>query len=141
MLLSDAPRDVTIDHNTIVQRASSGLVKIGHGVSPGFVMTNNIAGHGEYGIIGRDHGIGNDSIATYLPGATITRNVIAGGKASAYPSGNFFPGVEEARKHLDGYRLVETSKWRRAGTDGRDLGANLELLKGFGIRDSTTRVR
>jgi hypothetical protein len=135
LLLSDAPRDVTVDHNTIVQRASNGLVKIGHGVSPGFVMTNNIAGHGEYGIIGRDRGIGNDSIAAYLPGATITRNVIAGGKASAYPSGNLFPSVEEVRKHLDGYRLVESSKWRRAGTDGRDLGANPELFKGLGIRD------
>jgi hypothetical protein len=117
-----------VDHNTIVQRASNGLVKIGHGVSPGFTMTNNIAGHGEYGIIGRDHGVGNDSIAAYLPGATITRNVIAGGKASAYPSGNFFPSVDEAGKHLDGYRLAATSKWRRAGTDGRDLGANLDAV-------------
>jgi hypothetical protein len=124
LLLSDAPRDVTVDHNTIVQRASSGLVKIAHGVTQGFVFTNNIAGHGEYGIIGRDRGVGNDSIAAYLPGATITRNVIAGGKASAYPPGNLFPSVDDARKQLDGYRLAGGSSWKRAGTDGRDLGAN-----------------
>jgi hypothetical protein len=135
LLLSDAPRDVTIDHNTIVQRASSGLVKIAHGVTQGFVFTNNIAGHGEYGIIGNNHGIGNDSITTYLPGAQITHNVIAGGKASAYPPGNQFPSVEEVRKQLDGYRLVTGSAWRRAGSDKRDLGADPEIVKGFGIRD------
>jgi hypothetical protein len=135
LLLSDAPRDVTIDHNTIVQRASSGLVKIAHGVTQGFVFTNNIAGHGEYGIIGNNHGIGNDSIATYLPGAQITHNVIAGGKASAYPPGNQFPSVEDVRKQLDGYQLVIGSAWKRAGSDKRDLGADPEVVKGFGIRD------
>src|SRR5262249_27061773 len=36
LLLSDAPRDITVDHNTIVQRASTGLIKMGHGVTPGF---------------------------------------------------------------------------------------------------------
>jgi len=43
--------------------------------------------------------------------------------------------VEAMRKQLDGYRLLESSKWRRAGTDGRDLGADPELFKGLGIRD------
>jgi len=128
LLLTDAPRDVTIDHNTIVQRASMGLVKIGRGVTEGFVFTNNIAGHGAYGIIGRDHGVGKDSIAAYLPGATITHNVIAGGKASAYPPGNQFPTMDELRKQLDGYRLISASAWRHAGTDKRDLGANTEVV-------------
>ncbi|OLC42647.1 MAG: hypothetical protein AUH43_22100 [Acidobacteria bacterium 13_1_40CM_65_14] len=141
LLLSDAPRDITVDHNTIVQRASGGLVKIAHGVTSGFTMTNNIASHGEYGIIGRDRGIGNDSIAAYLPGATITRNVIAGGKASAYPSGNLFPSVDDVRKQLAGYRLVASSPWRRAGTDGRDLGANPDLVPHPGATAPSTLLR
>jgi hypothetical protein len=128
LLLSNAPRDVTVDHNTIVQRSSSGLVKIAHGVTQGFVFTNNIAGHGEYGIIGTNRGIGNDSIAAYLPGATITRNVIAGGKAAAYPSGNLFPSLDELRKQVVDYRLASGSSWLRAGTDRRDLGANPDLV-------------
>ena len=33
VLLSDAPRDITIDHNTIIQGASGGIVKIVHGVT------------------------------------------------------------------------------------------------------------
>src|SRR5262245_17819386 len=77
MLLSHAPRDIAIDHNTIVVRA--GLVKISHGAAPNVAFTNNVATHGTYGIIGTNHGIGNDSIAAFLPGATIARNVLAGG--------------------------------------------------------------
>ncbi len=130
VLLSDAPRDITIDHNTIVQRASTGLVKIAHGITTGLTLTNNIASHGDYGIIGRDRGVGNDSIAFYLPGATITRNVIAGGKASAYPAGNLFPPLDELRRQFADagardYRLTPKSQWLKAGTDGRDLGADL----------------
>ena len=137
LLLTDAPRDITVDHNTIVQRASTGLIKIGKGVTTGFTLTNNIASHGAYGIIGRDHGVGNDSIATYLPDATITRNVIAGGRSSSYPAGNLFPSVEEMRKQLDGYRLSPSSAWRRAGTDSRDLGANLDIVAAAPPRTAT----
>src|SRR5204862_354229 len=60
MRLSDAPRDIVVDHNTIVQRASGGVVKIAHGVASHITLTNNIAAHGDYGIIGGNHGIGND---------------------------------------------------------------------------------
>jgi hypothetical protein len=133
LLLSNAPRDVTVDHNTIVQRASTGLVKLGRKVSPGFRMTNNIASHGEYGIIATGRASGQDSIGAYLPDAIITRNVIAGGKASAYPAGNLFPTIDELRKQFvdadrRDYRLVPRSPWLRAGSDGRDLGASLDAI-------------
>ncbi|PYR38308.1 MAG: hypothetical protein DMF93_16325 [Acidobacteria bacterium] len=132
-LLSDAPRDVAIDHNTIIQRASGGVVKIAHGVATDFRFTNNIAAHGDYGIIGTDHGVGNDSISAYLPGARIANNVLAGGNRSAYPGGNLFPSMDEFRKQFVGfgshdYRLVPRSAWLGAGTDGRDLGADLALV-------------
>jgi hypothetical protein len=134
MQLSDAPRDVTVDHNTIVQGASTGFVKIDHGEAASITITNNIAGHGNYGIIGTNHGVGNDSIRAYLPGAVIVGNVLAGGKASVYPPGNFFPSVEEFRKAFvdaaaHDYRLAPGGVWLRAGKDGRDLGADITQLK------------
>jgi hypothetical protein len=133
LLLSDAPRDVTIDHNTIVQKQSGGLVKMAHGVAPGVAITNNLALHGDYGIIGTDHGVGTDSINTYLPGASVTHNVLAGGRSSAYPPGNFFPSVDDfQRQFVDftagDYHLTANSAWRGAGTDGRDLGADLAVV-------------
>ena len=133
LLLSDAPRDVTIDHNTIVQKQSGGIVKIAHGVAQGITITNNVALHGDYGIIGTDHGVGNDSIAAYLPGASITRNVLAGGRSSAYPPGNLFPSIGEFRQQFVNfdardYRLAPGSAWRGGGLDGRDLGADLTVV-------------
>jgi hypothetical protein len=133
LLLSDAPRDITIDHNTIVQKASGGIVKIAKGAAQGLVLTNNIMLHGDYGIIGRDHGVGQDSIAVYLPGSTIAKNVIAGARPSAYPSNNFFPSIDAFRRAFVGfdkgdYRLAVGGDWRGAGTDGKDLGADLTKL-------------
>lgn len=131
--LTDAPRDITIDHNTIIQGASGGLVRIVNGITEGLTLTNNIASHGDNGIIGRDRATGNHSIAAYLPGAVITRNVIAGGKASAYPAGNLFPGAAELRRQFvdfaaRDYRLRPRSAWLRAGSDGRDLGADVTQI-------------
>jgi hypothetical protein len=128
--LSDNPRDITIDHNTIVQGSSGGIIKMAHGATDGFRFTNNIASHGDYGMIGTDHAVGNDSIAAYLPGAEITNNVIAGGDSRRYPPGNFFPSLDELRRQFAAfashvYVLAESSAWKKAGTDGRDLGANL----------------
>ena len=57
----------------------------------GFVYTNNLAKHNSYGFIGTGHGVGGDSIAAFLPGAIISRNVLAGGNVGAYPAGNSFP--------------------------------------------------
>jgi hypothetical protein len=62
-----------------------------------------------------------------------TKNVIAGGKASVYPAGNFFPSIDAFRRAFvafekGDYRLAPGSDWRGAGTDGKDLGADLTQL-------------
>lgn len=144
--LSDKPRDVVIDHNTIIQGESSGIIKIANGVTGGFAFTNNITSHGDYGIIGVDRGIGNDSIGAYLPGAQITKNVIAGGSSRQYPPGNFFPPMEEFRSQFvsfaaHNYALVLTSPWRQTGTDGRDLGASFANVVTEPRGDGDDRMR
>jgi hypothetical protein len=136
LLLSGDTRDVVFDHNTIIQRQSGGLVKIANGRHEGFVFTNNVGSHGDYGFHGSDHGVGNDSIAFYLPGARITGNVIAGGNRRAYPPDNFFPSAEDFQREFESFtagdfRLRVSSGWRRAATDGSDLGADIgQLVQG-----------
>jgi hypothetical protein len=130
--LSLPSKDVTFDHNTIVQKGSGGVIKIANGVTTGFVFTNNIAAHGDYGIIGTSHGVGNDSINFYLPGAKIANNVLAGGKSTVYPPGNLFPSMDEFRQQFVGfdshnYQLAPRSPWVNAGSDGRNLGANMTV--------------
>jgi hypothetical protein len=144
--LSGGARDITIDHNTIIQDHAAGLVQADGAPILGFVFTNNLARHNSYGIIGTNHGVGNDSIGAYLPGSDITRNVIAGGAAQRYPGGNSFPTTAQFEDQFvsysgGDYRLTGASPWRRAATDGLDLGALLDLAIGGTStrRESATR--
>ena len=128
LALSRGPRDITIDHNTIVQDHSSGIAFADGAPVLSFVFTNNLVKHGTYGIIGTSHSVGLDSISAYFPGSEITRNVIAGGSAARYPGGNSFPTVDQFETQFVSYsggdlRLRTESPWRGAATDGYDLGA------------------
>jgi hypothetical protein len=126
--LTGGARDITIDHNTIIQDHASGLITMDGPPVLGFVFRNNLAKHNSYGIIGTNRGVGNDAIAAYLPGSDVSRNVIAGGAAAKYPSGNSFPSAAQFETQFAAYaggdyRLVDSSPWRDAGSDGLDLGA------------------
>ena len=121
------PRDITIDHNTIIQEHASGLVQVDGPPILGFVFTNNIGRHNDYGIIGTSHAPGMSTISAFFPASTIEGNVIADGDAARYPRGNRFPSTAEFRRQFvsyvrGDYRLVDGSSWRRAGTDREDLG-------------------
>jgi hypothetical protein len=127
-MLLGGPRDVIIDHNTIVQEHAHGFVLVDGPAVLGFSFTNNITRHNDYGIIGTDHAPGNDTISAFFPASQIVANVIADAVAALYPRNNRFPSSAEFRAQFvayesGDYRLAATSPWRRAGTDGRDLGA------------------
>jgi len=111
--MTDGARDITVDQNTIVQVNAMGIVQIDGPPVLGFVYTNNLSTCGTYGIAGTGHGSGNSAIGAYLPGSDISRNVIAGGQ---------FQTQFMSYLGFD-YRLVASSPWRGAGTDGMDLGA------------------
>ena len=136
--IGDGPTDVVVDHNTVIQ---SGSILQLYGNKAGrpwpienFRLTNNLALHNEYGIIGDSAGIGKAAIATYLVREEIRRNVIAGGDASRYPADNLFPSVAELMAEFvdtshEDYRLRPTSRFRTAGTDGSIVGADIEAVK------------
>jgi hypothetical protein len=122
--------DVVIDHNTA--RHTGNVVTADLGPHLGFVYTNNITAHNEYGIIGADQPPGQRSIAAYFPDGAVRRNVMAGGAAALYPPDNFFPRSLAEVGFVDlfggNYALASASPYRRAGTDGKDLGADLGVV-------------
>jgi hypothetical protein len=133
MLLTGAPRDIVVDHNTIIQPHSSGIVQVEGPPVVGFVFTNNIVRHGAYGFMGSDHAPGADTIKAYLPAAVIAHNAIADGAADRYPPSNQFPSFAEFRKqfaHFDSgdFRLAGSSPWKQAGSDRTPLGADVSAL-------------
>jgi hypothetical protein len=139
LAIQGGPRDVTIDHNTIVQENASGILQVEGPPVIGFAFTNNLVQHSAYGIIGRDRAPGNDSLSMYFPSGVVTANAIAGADASRYPSRNRYPSATEFRQefasYADGdYRLASGSALRGAGTDGTDIGVLFRTL----VRDPGT---
>jgi len=121
---------LTIEHNTAFQQ---GPIIVAEGrPHTGFVYRNNVTAHNTAGIAGTDTGVGNSTLTTYFPGAIVRRNVIVGGIPRLYPPDNFFPAsfdeVGFVNRPSGNHRLTDASRYRRAGTDGRDPGVDFETL-------------
>jgi hypothetical protein len=134
------PRDITIDHNTVLHTGNivtfySGSypnasgVRVTAGPTVGFVFTNNFMKHNAYGIFGNNQAWGNGSLNYYAPGAVVRRNVMASNSSVGYryPADNFFPNVATfmacfLNPAAGDYRLVSGCLYVGAGTDGADLG-------------------
>lgn len=139
--LGDGPDAVTIDHNTVITNDSSVVwLYGGSAASPtpitNAVYTNNMSAHNAYGIMGSNFSSGLSSINAYLPGSLVAGNILAGGSASKYPTGNYFPTVSAWQANFadyaaGDYHLLATSSYKNAGTDGLDLGANVDVINGY----------
>ncbi len=124
----DGVADVVIDHNTATQ---TGDVLAGEGApSSGVIYQNNLTPHNAYGVGGSNtYGNPAQALATYFPGAVFVKNVLIGGRAENYPPNNFFPPTTNDVRFVDAtdgdYRLADDSPYKAAGTDGKDIGANM----------------
>ena len=132
-LIGDAPANVVIDHNTIIDTNTSVVYTYGSKTIAGFVYTNNISPHGTYGIMGENGRPGQYTIDKFFPGSNITYNVLAGGLASSYPKPNAFPtlaqwSVSFADLGGNDYRLKASSVFYAAGQGGGVPGADIGTL-------------
>ncbi len=132
--------NVTVDHNTVFQ---TGNITWAYGVaSTGFVFTNNIVAHNDYGIAGDSHASGTSTLNYYFPGSVVTGNALVGAGPPPngpfwepelwYPTGNYYPlsfdAVGFANRAAGDYRLTSTSPYKNKGTDGKDVGADIDAL-------------
>jgi hypothetical protein len=130
-MLINGSRDITIDHNTIIQDGYSAVFA---DTNPtlGFTLTNNIMPDYSWAIIGTNLGPGNTTISYYFPNGIILNGIFSGAPASRYPTGNFYPAslADVGFTSLAGgdYRLSPSSIYRLAGTDGKDVGADIDAL-------------
>ena len=137
VLLGDEPRDIVIDHNTVVHTHAAVYAYGGSSTSPrqilGVVLTNNLFRHNAFGILGDSRGSGNDTIATYMPDAVVLRNTFAGGNASLYPANNEFPTVSFWQSQFvdfagSDFHLLATSPYVGTASDGTSLGADIDAV-------------
>jgi len=131
VLMLNGTRDVILEHNTVFQ--SQHVILADLLPNSGFAFRNNIAPHNDYGVFGSGRAPGNDSLTAYFPGAEFRRNVIPGAPAAFYPADNFYPGTLSDVRFVDvaggNYRLSGLSPYRNGGTDGTDVGANIDAVE------------
>ena len=123
--------DLVIDHNTEFQDGS--IIYAAGGTHTRFIYRNNIAPHNNYGLHGTGTASGLATLNTYFPDYTFDKNVIAGGNPSAYPADNFFPASLNDVGFVDraggNYRLAASSPYKNGGTDGKNIGADFDVLE------------
>ena len=127
----DGTAYVKVNHNTTFH--TSYIIVAEGRTHTGFVYTNNISRHNDYGVFGTGAGTGLSTLNTYFPAYVFARNVMTGGPANLYPPGSFFPAGLENVGFIDlsggNYRLAAGSPYKGAGTDGRDVGADIDQLQ------------
>ncbi len=132
LLIAAGPAVIVVDHNTIVHEGP--VLEVEGPAVPGFVYTNNFSRHNQYGVKGSKRASGTDSLNAYFTNWVFRGNVLAGGPASSYPTGNYFPPAAELAVSfvdagLGDYTLAQASAFRNKATDGRDIGVNTAALR------------
>jgi hypothetical protein len=118
-------KGLTIERN--IGLSDGPTVMADEGPTTGLVFTGNIIA-GQTGVIGSGTGAGNSTLSQYFPGAVFQDNVVIGGSAAHYPSGNFFPaslsdvGFENAA--AGDFQLAPSSPYVATG-----VGAAIESLQ------------
>ncbi|MBK8855953.1 MAG: T9SS type A sorting domain-containing protein [Saprospiraceae bacterium] len=134
---------LTVDHNTFINPKGGTFINADGANFPNenFIYRNNITSNGVYGLHGSGKGIGNPALNFYFPEAQFHHNVLTDGKTSNggspanYPADNYFPGpmadigFKDFNSGLGGdYSLLPGSLFSDAGSDGLDIGADMEVL-------------
>ena len=131
----DGGSDVVVDHNTVLQSGNMITATYSSALLPAasFVFTNNIVPYNQYGVFG-DYGVGLGMLAinAYFPGSSFARNAVVGGLASNFPADNYYPSALAAVGFVDlanrNYALAPGTPYVRAGTDGKDVGADFTAM-------------
>jgi len=128
--------DVTVNHNTGL---ASGLAIAliggfeGAAVAERFNFINNLISCNQYGVVeGNGRGAGVKGLQASCKDWTFSANAIIGVSSNSklYPPHNYFPlkiqNVGFADYEKGNYKL--TGSYQNAGTDGKDIGADIEAV-------------
>ena len=109
-----------------VMMAETGPPKVNN-----FTFTNNLATATSYGFFGSGVGQGTATLNAYFTNWVFSKNVLLNAPAGAYPPGSFFPSDPGQVRFVNytgaNYALAADSPYKSAGTDGKDIGADLSV--------------
>jgi len=130
LLVQAGVEGLRVEHNTVMQNGNI-LFTTGAPTSD-FVYRDNLTPHNSYGVTS-DAGVGRRTLDAYFPGSIFSKNVIITAEfASLYPATNYFPSSVDRVGFIDptrrNYRLAASSPYKRAASDGTDVGADIDRL-------------
>ncbi len=134
--VSNGPVRVTIDHNTGLQNRN--IIFAYDAAADTFVYSNNLTPHNvcspgdnNCGIGGNSTGVGDPTISKYfVRGSSFTQSVLIGGKAYPYTK-LICSGIDclPDSVALNPDYSLPSGPYTAAGTDGKDIGADIAGLK------------
>lgn len=136
-----ATEGLKIEHNTGFVNGNAAMAMGDTGaVATGFIVRNNVLGHGEYGVFGSGKGEGTAGLDFYVPGYVFESNALIGYPQAAYPANNFFPATASEVGFVDyaggDFALGAASAYKNKASDGKDVGADvagvMSLTNGVG---------
>jgi hypothetical protein len=141
-------KNVSINHITAFP--PSGSFSIGNTTGtkiPNFIVNNSVITAGKYPVWSTGGGTANCAYynqplttvtACFNPSSFAHNAIIASPSAyppSSWPSGNFFPATTSAVQFVNynggiggDYHLLASSPYKNAGSDGKDLGADVDTM-------------
>ncbi|MBM2814126.1 MAG: hypothetical protein HW421_888 [Ignavibacteria bacterium] len=128
----NGPTDVIFDHNTGFC-TNTYMVWDGSPKADNFVFQNNLVSYAKNGFVGSGTANAITTLAMYSnPNWVITKNAVIGGSATGYPPGNYFPAnttvVGFVNYSGSDYHLNSSSPYKGLGTEGKDLGADIDSI-------------
>jgi hypothetical protein len=125
--------DYTIDHNTIIVTGGNAsdvmMADTANTKVSSFTFTNNLSTHTAYGFFGAGVGDGTAALNANYTNWVFSKNVLVDALVARYPAGNFFPNGAAAVRFVSyaggNYALATDSPYKSAGTDGKDIGADI----------------
>ena len=122
--------NVTLNHNTSFQKSNTYTL---YGEqSLGYVSTNNLTIENPYGIFGDGGYLGTAGLTHYTPSYVFNKNLMVAASSSENPAGNFYPSQASQVGFVDfangNYALLSSSPYSKAGSDGKDIGADFAQL-------------
>jgi hypothetical protein len=137
-VLGNGPANVTIEHNTALHGGAANMA-VAMDVAPPqmarFVFRDNVLTRGQYGVFGSDYGEGLGALTFYAaPDFKFEGNVLIGpDNGAVYPGDNSFPTTIAAVGFVNAaagnYRLAGGSPYKKAGSAGRDPGADIDTVE------------
>jgi hypothetical protein len=140
LLIANDIYNVTIDHNTVdqVNTGHPTIIVASNNAMSGVRITNNFFNRGYYGLFAGDQfSEGSSTWLGKFQNSVFESNVIVNEFAPppAYPASTEFIPLSTFRAQFRNYgnqdfTLIDSSPFKGAGTDGKDIGADMSAFGG-----------